>query len=133
MQLTKKASYGVIAMLELARADRGSPISAATIAAQYSLPASFVEKILHQLKRRGLVASVQGRSGGYYLARSPEDLSVRQVLEALDESIDLVGCLGSPASCQLTGVCPTKSAWERINRRVTSLLDELCLADLLSG
>jgi len=131
MQLTKKASYGVIAVLELARTRDGTPTSAAAIADQYSLPSSFVEKILHELRRAGLVDSKQGRSGGYFLARDASSISIRQVLEALDESIDLVGCIGSPSACQITGVCPTKGAWHRINDRIRSLLDDLRLQDLL--
>ena len=131
MQLTKKASYGVIAALELARSGDAEPISAAAIAEQYSLSPSFVEKILHELRRSGLVDSKQGRAGGYFLSRPATTISVREVLEALNESIDLVGCLGSPAACQLTGICPTKNAWGRINDRIRELLDSMHLQDLL--
>ena len=127
MNLTKKSSYGLNAALELALGSNSEPQSASRIADRYSLPVSFIEKILHELRRAGLVSSKQGRSGGYYLAQAPDDISVRNVLEALGESLDLVGCLKSNANCELTDCCPTKGAWAVIDERVKSLLDSLSL------
>jgi len=132
VQLTKKASYGLIAALELARSPSDVPLSAPAIAERYSLPSAFVEKILHRLRQAGLVTSKQGRTGGYSLAVPPEDLSVRDVLEVLEESLDLVSCLRTDPSCNLAKVCPTKQAWETINRSFLGLLDSLSLADLLN-
>lgn len=131
MQLTKKSSYGLIAALELAGEPSGEPLSASSIADRYSLPHSFVEKILHQLRQAGLVTSTQGRHGGYRLARSPRRITVRQVLEALGESLDLVGCLGSGTPCELTSICPTKGAWAQLDGRFKEMLDSLSLGDLI--
>ena len=131
MNLTKKSSYGLIATLELADASDSAPRSAISIAERYSLPVSFIEKILHELRHAGLVSSKQGRAGGYFLARSPGDISVRNVLEALGESLDLVGCLKPSSHCELTDCCPTKGAWQHIDRQFKSLLDSLSLQSLL--
>lgn len=131
MSVTKKSSYGLIAALELAAHASEGPISASAIAAKYSLPAPFVEKILHQLKLAGLVKARKGRAGGYFLTVDPTDLSVRRVLEALDESLDLVGCLDPHSDCRLINICPTKSAWAKIDKRFKALLDSLSLSDLL--
>jgi Rrf2 family protein len=133
VQLTKKSSYGLIAVLELAGEAVEGPLSASAIADRYSLSHSFVEKILHQLKTADLVSSTQGRKGGYRLARSPKRITVRQVLEALDESLDLVGCLGSGPPCELTQICPTKGAWTRIDQRFKEMLDSLSIGDLIDG
>ena len=131
MNLTKKSSYGLIAALELAAASDRAPRSATSIAERYSLPVSFIEKILHELRHAGLVSSKQGRAGGYFLARSLADISVRNVLEALGESLDLVGCLKSSSHCELTDCCPTKGAWRHIDHQFKSLLDSLSLQSLL--
>ena len=131
MQLTKKSSYGLIAALELAGEATEEPLSASTIADRYRLPHSFVEKILHQLRQAGLVSSTQGRKGGYRLAQNPHQITVRQVLEALGESLDLVGCLGPGTPCELTQICPTKGSWERIDHRFKEMLDSLSLGDLI--
>jgi Rrf2 family protein len=133
VQLTKKASYGLIAAVELARAPANTPRSAAWIADRYDLPVAFIEKILHQLRRAGLVASRQGRGGGYTLPTEARRVSVRRVLEALGEGLDLVDCLGQATSCRLTGVCPTKDAWRTINDRFRDLLDKISLDDLRGG
>jgi Rrf2 family protein len=133
VQLTKKASYGLIAAVELARAPAGTPRSAAWIADRYDLPVAFIEKILHQLRQAGLVASRQGRGGGYTLPVEARRVSVRRVLEALGEGLDLVDCLGQATSCRLTGVCPTKDAWRTINDRFRDLLDGISLDDLRGG
>jgi Rrf2 family iron-sulfur cluster assembly transcriptional regulator len=133
VQLTKKASYGLIAAVELARAPEGTPRSAVWIAEQYDLPVAFIEKILHHLKRAGLVTSRQGRGGGYILELPADRVSVRRVLESLDECLDLVDCLDGGTSCRLTGVCPTKGAWRTINERFRDLLDTISLAELRDG
>jgi Rrf2 family transcriptional regulator, cysteine metabolism repressor len=133
VQLTKKASYGLIAAVELARAPSDTPRSAAWIADRYRLPIPFIEKILHELKQAGLVASRQGRTGGYILSASPERVSVRRVLESLGEGLDLVDCLDGGTSCRLTGVCPTQGAWRTINDGFRDLLDRTSLADLRGG
>jgi len=133
VQLTKKSSYGLIAALELAGEASPEPVSASTIADRYALPHSFIEKILHELKQAGLVSSTQGRNGGYRLSESPHDITVRQVLEALDESLDLVGCVGSATSCGLTDICPTRTAWKGIDHRFKELLDSVSLGDLIDG
>jgi Rrf2 family iron-sulfur cluster assembly transcriptional regulator len=131
VQLTKKASYGLIAALELARTPSAGPVAASAIADRYSLPSPFVEKILHRLKQAGLLTSTKGRGGGYTLASEPESVSVRHVLEALGETVNLLGCLTSDSACDLTDVCPTKHAWGTINRRFLELLESLSLRDLL--
>jgi Rrf2 family protein len=134
VQLTKKASYGLIAAVELARAPKGTPRSAAWIAEQYDLPIAFIEKILHELRRAGVAVSRQGCCGGYALKSPSERVSVREVLESLGESLDLVDCLeGGSTSCKLVGICPTKSAWRMINDRFRDLLDRISLADLEGG
>lgn len=131
MSLTKKSSYGLIATLELAANASEGPLSAGKIAAKYALPIPFVEKILHQLRTAGVVTARKGRGGGYVLAVDPASISVRRVLEALEESLDLVACLAPDSDCRLSSICPTKSAWVKINQRFKTLLDSLSLGDLL--
>jgi Rrf2 family protein len=133
VNLTKKSSYGLIAALELARCSDESPQSAASIAGLYSLPVPFIEKILHELRHAGLVRSRQGRAGGYFLARHPKDISVRNVLEALGESLDLVGCLRSGSHCEITDCCPTQGAWRHIDDRFKRLLESMSLQSVLNS
>jgi Rrf2 family iron-sulfur cluster assembly transcriptional regulator len=131
VQLTKRASYAVIAAAELARVTDGTPLPAAAIANRYGLPAAFVEKILHELKTAGLVESKKGCCGGYVLRAAPSEVSLRSVLDAVGEPLDLVRCLGADSACEITTICPTKTAWHRVNERLHGLLDSLSLSDLI--
>ncbi|HDJ29856.1 MAG TPA: Rrf2 family transcriptional regulator [Candidatus Acetothermia bacterium] len=131
MHLTKKSSYGLIATIELASNGGNEPISARSIAEKYGLPVPFVEKIMGELRAARIVTSRKGRRGGYTLAVRPEDISVRQILEALGESLDLVRCVRpDEATCQLLTVCPGKDIWGAIDERFKELLNSLSLADL---
>lgn len=133
MRLTKKSGYGLIALLELAKIPLLTPLSAGAIAEKYALPSPFLEKILHQLKEAGLVTTQKGRCGGYTLAVDPETVSIRRVLQALDESLDIVDCLGPAPECQLAEICPVRTALEQLNQRIQALFDSLSLRDLLEG
>ena len=132
MQLTKKAGYGLIAVLELAASSGKDPISAAAIAEKYKLPPAFVGKILHQLKNAGLISAKQGCSGGYVFALEPSDVSVRSVLEALGESLDLVGCIDVASDCSLASVCPTKAVWNELDKKFKRLFESLSLHDIIA-
>lgn len=133
MQLTKKSSYGLIVILELATRKTGQPTTAKTIADKYSFPFAFVEKILHQLRKAGLVTARKGRGGGYFLSLDPETSTVLHILEALEEPLDLVGCLRSGNTCRSMALCPTKAMWQTIDHRFKTLLDSLTLASLLGS
>ncbi|MCI2425407.1 Rrf2 family transcriptional regulator [Candidatus Acetothermia bacterium] len=131
MQLTKKSSYGLIALLEIASGSSEQPISATDISTKYSLPAPFVVKILYQLKCSGIITAKPGRSGGYYLVQDPETISVRQLIEILDKPLALLSCLTTSKTCQLDAICPTKALWEAINGKIKEALNEWTLQDLL--
>jgi len=106
----------LIALLELARIPLSALLSASAIADKYALPSRFLEKILHQLKEAGLVTTRKGRCGGYTLAADLETVSIRRVLHALDESLDLVDCIGPVPDCQLAEICPVRTALEQLNQ-----------------
>ena len=133
MQVTKKAGYGLIASLELAANIGRDPVSASDIAEKYGLPPPFVGKILHQLKNAGLVSAQQGRGGGYTFSKDPSDVSLRQVLEALGESLDLVSCINVNSDCSLASVCPTKTMWKTLDKKFKGLLGSLSLSEIIAA
>ncbi len=131
MHLTKKSSYGLIAAIELASNGNTAPISASAIAKKYNLPVPFVEKILGELRAAGILKSRKGRRGGYTLAVDPDKVTLRRILEALGESLDLVRCVRpDETTCQLLYVCPGKDIWGAVDERFKELLNSLSLADL---
>ena len=131
MQLTKKASYGLIVILELATREPNQPTAAKVIADKYSFPVAFVGKILHQLRKASLVTARKGRGGGYLLSLDPKKSTVLHVLEALEEPLELVGCLRAGSACRSKDLCPTRTMWQLIDHRFKALLDSLTLTRLL--
>lgn len=149
MIFTKRADYGLRTALELAAHYNHGPLSATQIAGESGLPEPFVKKLLQQLADTGIAQSIRGRHGGYLLTRAPGDCSVRQVLSAFEE-LAPVSCLQhadvhgrahppsqetpSEAPCALEIVehdCPTRAAWELVDREMQEALDSLTLAELL--
>src|SRR5271155_2919876 len=132
MMFSTKAEYGVRVMVELARRSGEDPIPLAEIAAHDGLPLAYLEHLVARLRKAGLVDSRRGSRGGYLLARPPAEITMAEVVEALDGSIVCV----REASDDQTGpphACPTKLLWTRVRFSIVRTLQETTLADLLHG
>lgn len=131
IRIAKLTDYGILLLTLFAR-DSEPPIhNAPDLAAKAHLPLPTVSKILKALVRGGLLVSHRGVSGGYSLARRPEEISVAEIIDALEGPIGLTEC--SPDShglCYLEPVCPVQSNWQRINHAVLQALTHLTLADM---
>jgi Rrf2 family protein len=130
MRISAKAEYACVAMLELAANYReGQPVRVKAIAEAHGIPQRFLVQILLQLKSAGLVVSLRGALGGYQLARSPETVSLAQVINAVDREpavrTSLVPLHESPAVQALHGV------WKDIQAQEQRLLKEVTLAELV--
>lgn len=131
MKITRKSDYGLRAMVELAKRQRRSPVPIVEIAAAQSVPDPFTEKIMQELKGAGLIRATHGRGGGYSLARPPEEISVKAIIEALEGPVALVSCLDPALRCLIEEGCPTSGFWALINERFEQALGQTTLADLL--
>lgn len=129
MILTRRSDYGLRAVFALAQS--AELLSAKQIAQEHDLPIAFVKKLLQKLCRAGLVRGTVGKQGGYALARSPEKISVRELLHALEGDLSPVSCLAPDPSCELTSRCVTRPMWKRIDRKIQEALESLSLRDLL--
>jgi Rrf2 family protein len=136
-----KAEYGVRVMVELARRAGEEPIPLAEIAERGGLPLAYLEHLVARLRKAGLVDSRRGSRGGYLLARSPTEITMAEVVEALEGSIAPIECIteGSDGSIvcsretQPGHVCPTKLLWTRVRFSIVRTLQEMTLADLVLG
>jgi Rrf2 family cysteine metabolism transcriptional repressor len=129
MRISAKAEYACLAMVELAkRFTRKLPTSIKVIAESYGMSSAFLMQIFLQLKGAGLVMSVRGSSGGYQLARPPEDISLAEIVEAIDGppkgSSALTSLSSSPVIDGLKGV------WKTVDRAERKILQDLSLADV---
>ena len=133
LRLSKKADYALMAMKHLAlcgdRAERGSA-SAREIAEQYDIPIELLAKVLQRLVRRGLLASHQGTRGGYQLARVPAQISVADVIQAIDGPVTVTACSTDDGMCEQFAKCNVRDPLWRVRERILSALGECTIAEL---
>ena len=111
MQITKQADYALRAVLYLARMDDGRKASTKDIAENQHIPPSFLAKIVSQLSIAGLILTARGARGGVALARPPEEVSILDVVEAIDGPMLLNECTSNPHTCPFVGKCPLHETW----------------------
>jgi Rrf2 family protein len=128
MKLTTRGHYSVKALLDLSLQHSHGPISVAAIAHRQKLPAPYLEKLLIEMRRAGLVESIRGAQGGYQLARSPSQISLGQILEAVGETIEPMQRY--PADAELAEDWVTKTLWNRLHQKLKEALYSISLEDL---
>jgi len=132
LRLSKKADYALMAMKHLAlQSDRGSS-SAREIAEQYDIPIELMAKVLQRLVRRGLLGSHQGTHGGYQLARLPAQISVADVIQAIDGPVTVTACTTDDGRCDQYAKCNVRDPLWRVRERILTALGECTIAELAS-
>ena len=136
MRVTTWTEYSLIISLHLARrkAAGDGPVAARELAESERLPGDYVEQILLRLRRAGLVESVRGAKGGYFLARIPSEISVRDVMTASEHQTFEVNCDAHPVSaerCRADSNCSIRGVWVQLQQRIDDLLAGISLADLM--
>jgi len=111
MQITRQADYAVRAVLYLAGLTNGRRAPTSEIAREQRIPPSFLAKIVSQLSVAGVVQTSRGARGGVALARSPNDISLLEVIEAIDGPIMLNECVDDPSACFFGEDCPVQGVW----------------------
>jgi Rrf2 family protein len=130
LRLSKKADYALIAMKHLAlRGDRGSS-SAREIAAMYDIPIELMAKVLQRLVRRGLLVSQQGTRGGYHLSRAPLQISVADVIQAIEGPVTVTACSTEEGQCEQFSKCNVRDPLYRVRERILAALGECTIAEL---
>ena len=132
LRLSKKADYALIAMKHLAlHRDRGSS-SAREIAERYKIPIELMAKVLQRLVRRGLLASHQGTRGGYQLSRLPRQISVAEVIQAIDGPVTVTACSTDDSQCEQFEKCNVRDPLWRVRERILTALGECTIAELVA-
>lgn len=132
MKLSTKGRYGLKSIFELAlHEEREEPLSLKCIAERNGLSELYLEQIFAKLKKAGLVKSIRGAQGGYYLSRSSDEITVGEVLRALEGPIVPSDCVIEDAENCGVSFCATKSVWKRIKDSVDQVIDTMTLGDML--
>jgi Rrf2 family iron-sulfur cluster assembly transcriptional regulator len=135
MRLTTKGRFAVTAMIDLAMRQHSGPVTLAAISQRQNISLSYLEQLFGKLRRHELVDSVRGPGGGYSLARLARNVTVADIIFAVDEPLDATSC-GGKRDCTSgrdgkSGKCMTHELWSTLNRKMVDYLDSVSLQDLV--
>jgi len=134
MRLTTKGRFAVTAMIDLALRETHGPVTLAGISQRQKISLSYLEQLFGKLRRFNIVESTRGPGGGYTLARKAEEISVANIIVAVDEPLDATQC-GGKGSClndeENHGCCMTHDLWTNLNSKMVEYLDSVSLRDLV--
>lgn len=132
---TKKGQYALRAIYELAKHKGQGPTKISAIAEAQAIPLRFLEVILHQLKGSGLVASKRGFYGGYTLVKSPDQITVGDILKYVQKDMESLSCIAcvSQKACPFAGKCAFSALWQKVKQATLEIYDETTIQDLLSA
>ncbi len=131
MQVSRRVEYALRATIYLARQEADRATSVSEISSTESIPKKFLEKIIQDLIHAGLVRSRRGAHGGYLLARDPEEISFKEVMEAVEGPIALNVCVGDPHACAVSTTCGMQHIWAEGQRRLIDYFAATKVASLL--
>lgn len=132
IRLSRRTDYGFLAIQHLCTAPPGAYRSAREIAARYSVPPAVMAKLLQRLARKGLVASHHGIKGGYQIARPPADITLWEIIEAIEGPVRSRCPHDSPSQCRRAGWCDGRRPVLEVQKRIAEVLGRTTLRDLAS-
>lgn len=134
MKLSTRARYALRMMLDIAKngGDAGH-VSLTDVSKRTGISRGYMEQLATALRNRRLLHGLCGKQGGYRLAKTAEEITLREIIEAAIGPISILDCLEDPGTCMLTDQCECRPVYSLINRGITRVMDEFTLADLESG
>ncbi|MCL5735353.1 MAG: Rrf2 family transcriptional regulator [Actinobacteria bacterium] len=130
MKLSTRSTYGVRAMLVLALRERSGPVMSRTIAEEQGLPINYLEQLMSQLRKANLVTALRGPRGGFVLARPASDITIAEIVEALEGPLTLADCPSGPGCCGEPEACAVTEVWEKATEALSGALRRISLAAL---
>ena len=130
MRLTTKGRFAVTAMIDLGMRQEKGPVTLSAISQRQRISLSYLEQLFGRLRRHELVESMRGPGGGYRLARAAKELTVADIIYAVDEPLDATQC-GGKQNCLDEQICMTHELWASLNRHMVDFLDSITLQDLV--
>ena len=131
MRLTTKGRFAVTAMVDLALRQNRGPVTLAAISERQHISLSYLEQLFGKLRRHNLVTSVRGPGGGYNLARPAPEVSIAEIVKAVDEPLDATQC-GGKENCHDDRRCMTHDLWATLNEKMHEYLSSVSLGDLIA-
>jgi Rrf2 family protein len=132
MKLSTRGRYGVRLMFDLALHHGSGPVYLKDIAARQNISAKYLWQLINPLKAKGLINSTRGSHGGYVLAKEPELISLKEIMQVLEGSLCLVDCVDSPSVCERSSLCISREIWGEASKGMQRMLESTTLATMVS-
>ena len=131
MNFTTKSHYAVNALADLKYlSDQDTPVALRDIAIRQGIDLTYLEQLFRKLRIAGIVKSVRGRNGGYIYASQPNNISIKSIMEAVEENLDATNCAGT-APCHAGQKCNSHKLWDDLNNVVDQFLSDISISDLV--
>ena len=130
MKVSTRGRYGLRAMIELAKNENSGAIPLRIISEKQNISEQYLEQLFVNLRNSGLVKSVRGANGGYLLNRPAEDITVQEIIVALEGPLNIVDCIADESLCDFSKQCATHELWIELRERIEDLLKNITLEDL---
>jgi len=131
VRLSTKGQYGLRAVVDLADRYGQGPIPLNTVAQREDISEHYLEQLMSQLRKAGIVTSIRGAQGGYQLARPPQEITIAEIIEVLEGPIVPVDCLANEDGCNRSTICAAQSVWKKLAEAMNDVLGSTTLADLV--
>lgn len=135
MKLSTKGRYGLRAIIDIAEFEEEAPVSIRAISKRQGITISYLEQLLPKLRKAGFIKSLRGAQGGYVMAKDTKEISVGDVLRALEGDLIPVDCFeltGEGKQCEGAKFCVTKTVWKKINDSIQNIVDTMYLDELVN-
>ena len=130
MKLSSKTHYGLMACHILAMNYPSVQISASALENKISVSGKYLEKIMRTLSNNNIVGASRGVNGGYYLLRSPDEITIGEIVRSLEDGMEIIECVSEDAKCKC---CPTSNVWKKLYQGINDVLDGMTLGEMLRG
>ena len=130
MKLSSKTHYGLNACHILGRNYPDGVVSASSLESHLGVSGKYLEKIMRMLSSRGIITATRGKSGGYCLAKPPKDITIGEIVRALEDDMEIIECVKDGGKCKC---CPTSKVWKNLYEGINNLLDGMTVEQMLNG
>jgi len=135
MRLSTRGRYAIRAASNLAGRRGLEPVPLKTIAREEHIPLRYLEQLMNRMRRNGILKSARGPGGGYWLSRSPGEISLGQIISAIEGAVAVAGCVkpDRQKNCMLENSCASRLFWANLSAMIQSVMDSVTLQELISG
>ena len=131
MKISTKGRYGLRILLDVALHQERGPVALSEIARRQALSQKYLWKVITPLKTAGFLRAIRGMQGGYVLARTPDEITVRDIVEVLEGPVSLVACVTDPKTCARSADCTARGVWTEIETKLNATMSGITLGDIV--